>query len=422
MKDVIVTGDRPTGHLHLGHYVGSLRNRKKLQDEGKYDMYIFSADMQGLTDNARDTAKIRENVFEVIKDNLSIGIDPEKVTIFDLSVTDVNAVDASSITLNNAVKEDILTSVILYDTVSKIIIDNNTLVKPVSSLEKNSNNTVTKIVDGQMGYILDVLIELGIADVSTNITVTFSDTVNSNISDSIILRATVSKTILENDNIKVATVNKDTAITDVTVITHDDMLDLLNALYIGLGLTDSSVGTSVSLPKKNDADRAVKLTAISNSQILRLSIAKLLKFNDNAIEIRILDTDSVILNNISGGTNNLIDIVEEEMYRLLDGIVASFGGSGNPSTDGNVDFNSLKAMTDDDKNIFYASNTLMLVSDKLLNNSTIKLAYTTYYGGTLYYEDVNVYNPAYATFSTVIPTEILTRDTQKDMISRIPSM
>ena len=116
MKDVIVTGDRPTGHLHLGHYVGSLRNRKKLQDEGKYDMYIFSADMQGLTDNARDTAKIRENVFEVIKDNLSIGIDPEKVTIFvqscvpeltELTTFYANLVTLSRLKRNPTVKDEI---------------------------------------------------------------------------------------------------------------------------------------------------------------------------------------------------------------------------------------------------------------------------------------------------------------------------
>ena len=116
MKDVIVTGDRPTGHLHLGHYVGSLRNRKKLMDEGKYEMYIFSADMQGLTDNARDVSKIKENVFEVIKDNLSVGIDPEKVTIFvqsgvpeltELTTFYANLVTLSRLKRNPTVKDEI---------------------------------------------------------------------------------------------------------------------------------------------------------------------------------------------------------------------------------------------------------------------------------------------------------------------------
>ncbi len=116
MKEVIVTGDRPTGCLHLGHYVGSLRNRKRLQDEGKYDMYIFSADMQGLTDNAKNTEKIRENVFEVIKDNLSVGIDPEKVTIFvqpgvpeltELTTFYANLVTLSRLKRNPTVKDEI---------------------------------------------------------------------------------------------------------------------------------------------------------------------------------------------------------------------------------------------------------------------------------------------------------------------------
>ncbi len=83
MKDIILTGDRPTGHLHLGHYVGSLKNRVRLQNEGNYDkMYVFIADSQALTDNYDNPDKIRENLREIVLDYLAVGIDPKKVTIF----------------------------------------------------------------------------------------------------------------------------------------------------------------------------------------------------------------------------------------------------------------------------------------------------------------------------------------------------
>lgn len=82
-KDIILTGDRPTGHLHLGHYVGSLKNRVKLQNEGNYEkMYVFIADSQALTDNFDNPKKVRENLREVALDYLAVGLDPEKVTIF----------------------------------------------------------------------------------------------------------------------------------------------------------------------------------------------------------------------------------------------------------------------------------------------------------------------------------------------------
>ncbi len=77
---IILTGDRPTGKLHLGHYVGSLQNRVKLQDE--YRQFIIIADMQALTDNAENPAKVRDNIIEVALDYLAAGIDPEKSTIF----------------------------------------------------------------------------------------------------------------------------------------------------------------------------------------------------------------------------------------------------------------------------------------------------------------------------------------------------
>ena len=83
MGRIILTGDRPTGKLHLGHYVGSLRNRVLLQEEGNYDrMFVFIADVQALTDNAANPEKVRQNIIEVALDYLSCGLDPEKVTIF----------------------------------------------------------------------------------------------------------------------------------------------------------------------------------------------------------------------------------------------------------------------------------------------------------------------------------------------------
>ena len=80
---IMLTGDRPTGRLHIGHYVGSLRRRVELQNEGKFDeMYIMIADTQALTDNAGNPQKVRDNVIEVVLDYLAAGIDPNKVNIF----------------------------------------------------------------------------------------------------------------------------------------------------------------------------------------------------------------------------------------------------------------------------------------------------------------------------------------------------
>ena len=81
-KQIILTGDRPTGRLHLGHYVGSLKRRVELQNSGKYDeINILIADDQALTDNADNPGKIRDNIINVVLDYLSVGIDPEKTTI-----------------------------------------------------------------------------------------------------------------------------------------------------------------------------------------------------------------------------------------------------------------------------------------------------------------------------------------------------
>ena len=74
-KKVILTGDRPTGKLHIGHYVGSLKNRVELQNSGEFETFIMIADAQALTDNAKNPKKVRENVLEVALDYLAAGID-----------------------------------------------------------------------------------------------------------------------------------------------------------------------------------------------------------------------------------------------------------------------------------------------------------------------------------------------------------
>ena len=82
-EKIILTGDRPTGRLHIGHYVGSLRRRVELQNSGKYDkIFIFIADAQALTDNMDNPEKIRQNIIEVALDWLSVGINPEVSTLF----------------------------------------------------------------------------------------------------------------------------------------------------------------------------------------------------------------------------------------------------------------------------------------------------------------------------------------------------
>ena len=82
-RKIILTGDRPTGRLHIGHYVGSLRRRVELQNSGLYDkIFIFIADAQALTDNMENPEKVRQNVIEVALDYLACGLDPTKSTIF----------------------------------------------------------------------------------------------------------------------------------------------------------------------------------------------------------------------------------------------------------------------------------------------------------------------------------------------------
>lgn len=116
-KKIILTGDRPTGKLHVGHYAGSLKRRVELQDSGEFNqIFIMIADAQALTDNADNPAKIRESIMEVALDYLSIGIDPAKSTIFiqshvseltELSFYYMNLVTVSRLQRNPTVKAEI---------------------------------------------------------------------------------------------------------------------------------------------------------------------------------------------------------------------------------------------------------------------------------------------------------------------------
>ena len=117
MSRIILTGDRPTGRLHVGHYVGSLSERVKLQNSGNYDeIYIMIADAQALTDNAEHPEKVRQNIIQVALDYLACGIDPEKSTIFiqsmvpeltELSFYYMNLVTVSRVQRNPTVKSEI---------------------------------------------------------------------------------------------------------------------------------------------------------------------------------------------------------------------------------------------------------------------------------------------------------------------------
>lgn len=117
MEKIILTGDRPTGKLHLGHYVGSLRRRVELQNSGRFDkIFVMIADAQALTDNADNPEKIRQNLIEVALDYLSVGIDPAKTTIFiqsqvpelcELAFYYMNLVTVSRVQRNPTVKTEI---------------------------------------------------------------------------------------------------------------------------------------------------------------------------------------------------------------------------------------------------------------------------------------------------------------------------
>ena len=117
MKKIILTGDRPTGRLHVGHYAGSLSERVRIQNAGGYDdMYVMIADAQALTDNAENPEKVRQNIIEVALDYLSCGLSPEKVSMFiqsqvpelcELSFYYMNLVTVSRLQRNPTVKTEI---------------------------------------------------------------------------------------------------------------------------------------------------------------------------------------------------------------------------------------------------------------------------------------------------------------------------
>ena len=117
MGKIILTGDRPTGKLHLGHYIGSLRHRVELQNLGDYDkMFVFMADVQALTDNADNPEKIRQNIIEVALDYLSVGLDPEKCVLYiqsmipelaELTTYFMNLITVSRVQRNPTVKTEI---------------------------------------------------------------------------------------------------------------------------------------------------------------------------------------------------------------------------------------------------------------------------------------------------------------------------
>lgn len=117
MKKIILTGDRPTGKLHMGHYVGSLKRRVELQNSGEFDdIYIMIADAQALTDNFDNPEKVRQNIIEVALDYLSVGLDPAKSTLFiqsmvpqltELSFYYMNLVSVSRVQRNPTVKSEI---------------------------------------------------------------------------------------------------------------------------------------------------------------------------------------------------------------------------------------------------------------------------------------------------------------------------
>ena len=115
-KKRIVTGDRPTGRLHIGHYFGSLQNRVKMQEDDSIERFVMIADVQALTDNFNNPQKVRDNVYQVLLDYLSVGIDPEKTTIFlqsmvpelaELTVYYSNLVTIARLERNPTVKTEI---------------------------------------------------------------------------------------------------------------------------------------------------------------------------------------------------------------------------------------------------------------------------------------------------------------------------
>ena len=115
-KEIILTGDRPTGNLHIGHYVGSLRTRVELQNSGKYEQFVMIADLQALTDNANNPQKIRDNILEVFLDYIASGLEIDKTrfflqsqvpALFELPMYFSNLVTLSTLQRNPTIKNEI---------------------------------------------------------------------------------------------------------------------------------------------------------------------------------------------------------------------------------------------------------------------------------------------------------------------------
>ena len=116
MKNIILTGDRPTGQLHLGHYVGSLKNRVRMQEDPENKLFIMVADMQALTDNAKNPDKVSSNILQVALDYLAVGLDPKRSTLFiqsqipelaELTMYYLNLVSVGRVRRNPTVKSEI---------------------------------------------------------------------------------------------------------------------------------------------------------------------------------------------------------------------------------------------------------------------------------------------------------------------------
>jgi len=154
-KKIILTGDRPTGRLHVGHYVGSLKERVRLQNSGQFDeIYIMIADAQALTDNAEHPEKVRQNILQVALDYLACGLDPEKVSFTPKHLADLlSMVEKKEVSAQNAKKvfekvfdEDIDPVVYIEENGLKIVEDTSLLTE-----------TVKKIVDANPGPLAELL-------------------------------------------------------------------------------------------------------------------------------------------------------------------------------------------------------------------------------------------------------------------------
>lgn len=153
MKKVILTGDRPTGRLHVGHYAGSLKERVKLQNSGEYDdIYLMIADAQALTDNAEHPEKVRQNILQVALDYLACGIDPNKSTIFvqsmipeltELTFYYMNLVTVSRVQRNPTVKAEI--QMRNFGMITAVLTNSRLIISVADSVMLRLRNSLTML-------------------------------------------------------------------------------------------------------------------------------------------------------------------------------------------------------------------------------------------------------------------------------------